>query len=554
MERLQLWWDLAGPSKFVGRIVRTVAQSQRVICIAASEPRPAGLSDAIDRRLKTDLSFDCIHLNLAGRDQSQPTPHILAEFLDVPVVEVGSVADFASHPSLSDLVVLVDGIDRKHIRRWSLFLRHLASEGGGDAVVGPIMIVFLPVGLTKDEMLELTGPAKVIFAQGVADRYDSVGYIAGIGIRPGDDLTGRVGHAVVLDVAAWSRDCLETMSVWEVADQIEPFALLERAADKVSVPYPCWENGLVDLWDDEPVAHPIASVKHGLHEHLKCRIWGAQASVLLPFTYRILRSMISRYRDVLDKRVSPENPLRKNYNGREILIVDPWKLEFYDLRELTKDVMPRGEFDLVKIAGWARNSMAHRDIIDSRQISLFSDHYEANREKLDCDIPGWNWPRCGQMMTLTVGPSAAGKSTWSAAQGTDVVSSDAVREELAPNGEIPGDQSEIFRRVRARTSSILASGRDVIVDAMHIEQKARTRQVSIAPPDVAVRYAVIDRPLQEKQRDAGWRTYKGIVERYDQLFADELAAVLAGDGNPRIEVEDMRKKASTDDVLPPMTD
>jgi predicted kinase len=554
MERHHLWWDLAGPSKFVGRVVKAVAQSQRVICVAASNPRPAGLADAIDRRLKADLSFDCVRLDLAGKDQSQPTPHLLAELLDVPLVEIGAVADFASHPNLSDLVILVDGVDRRHLRRWSLFLRHLTSEGGGDAVVGPVIILFLPVGLTKDEMLELTGPAKIVSAQGIIDRYDSVGYIAGIGIRPGDDLAGRVGHAVVLDVAAWSRECLETMSVWETSDQIEPFALLERAADKVSIPYPCWENGLVDLWDDEPVAHPIASVKHGLHDHLRRRIWSAQASVLLPFTYRILRSIISRYRDVIERRVSPENPLRKDYNGREILIVDPWKLEFYDVREFTKHVMSRSEFDLVKSAGAVRNAMAHRDLVDSRQLSEFSEHYEANRDALECDVPGWNWPRCGQVMTLTVGPSGAGKSTWSAAQGTEIVSSDAVRMEIAPNGEISGDQSEIFRRVRARSSSLLANGRDVIVDAMHIEEKARLRQVSVAPPDVAVRYAVIDRPLSEKQRDAGWRTYKGIVERYDQLFADQLDMVLSGDGNHRIKVEDIRKMAATDEPPGPVTE
>jgi predicted kinase len=164
-----------------------------------------------------------------------------------------------------------------------------------------------------------------------------------------------------------------------------------------------------------------------------------------------------------------------------------------------------------------------------------------NRQFLDSDIPGWDWPRCGQSMTMTVGPCAAGKSTWSAAQGTEVVSSDAIRSEITAGPDLPGDQSEIFRRVRFRSSRVLSNGRDVIVDAMHVELKNRLRQVAITPPDVAVRYAVIDRPLAEKQRDAGWRAGKGIVERYHQEFSEQVKEVLAGDGDPRVRVQDLRK-------------
>jgi hypothetical protein len=41
-------------------------------------------------------------------------------------------------------VLIVDGIDKKHLRRWSLFLRQLMAESTEDAVVGPIPFFFLP--------------------------------------------------------------------------------------------------------------------------------------------------------------------------------------------------------------------------------------------------------------------------------------------------------------------------------------------------------------------------------------------------------------------------
>ena len=76
---------------------------------------------------------------------------------------------------------------------------------------------------------------------------------------------------------------------------------------------------------------------------------------------------------------------------------------------------------------------------------------------------------------------------------------------------------------------------------MHVEAKHRLRQVEIAPPDFAVRYVVIDRPLSEKQRDAGWRANKEIVEKYDRDFAEQVEVVLSADGDLRIKVQDLRK-------------
>jgi hypothetical protein len=513
--------------------------------VSVPDPRPAGLCNAIEQKLRAEHSVECASLDVSSCDQAQSIPHLLAEMLGVSAVDIGSVSDFASHPHLVDQILIVDGIQRKHLRRWSLFLRQLHSERTGEAIVGPIVIAVLPIGLNRDESAELRGSARIISTQGTVDRYDTISYVTGIGARPATDLVSRIGHAVAIDVAAWSRELLETMIVWDSADQIDPFAPLDRAAERSPYSYPCWENGLVDYWDDEPAAHAVAAVKHGFREHVKRRIWSAQASILLPFTHRILRSLTSKYRDVLAKKVSPERPLLKRYGDREVAITDFWKLEFHDFRELTKHALTPAETELARIAGWTRNAVAHRDIIKPERISQFSEHYEVNREALDTDIPGWNWPRCGQTMILTVGPSGAGKSRWSARQGIEIVSSDEIRREMSPDGEIPGDQGNVFHRVRTGSSRVLETGQDVIVDAMHLEVDHRLRQISIAPPDIGVKYVIIDRPLDEKQRDAGWRSGRGIIEKYDRLFPTQVAAALAGDGRLQIQVLDLRSPSRT---------
>lgn len=74
------------------------------------------------------------------------------------------------------------------------------------------------------------------------------------------------------------------------------------------------------------------------------------------------------------------------------------------------------------------------------------------------------------------------------------------------------------------------------MDAMHVEVEHRRRQVESAPPDIGIRYVIID---PDKQRDAGWRSGRGIVEKYDQVFPEKVQSALSGDGNPGVEVIDL---------------
>ncbi|UPK37902.1 hypothetical protein IVB18_11705 [Bradyrhizobium sp. 186] len=120
--------------------------------------RLSGLTAAIDRRLRTELSLDCVPIDLTTDDQSQPIAHLLAGFLDVSAVEIGTVADFAGHPRLIDRVLIVDGLERTQLRRWSLFLRQLMAEPAEETVVGPVLLVLLPTGLGRDDRSALCGP------------------------------------------------------------------------------------------------------------------------------------------------------------------------------------------------------------------------------------------------------------------------------------------------------------------------------------------------------------------------------------------------------------
>ena len=205
MDREALWWAQAGPSSVLGKIALAVSRKERVVCISTPTPRMSGLKAAIERRLRTELSLDSVSIDLTAEDQSQPIAHMLAGFLDVSAVEIGTVAEFAVHPSLVDRVMIVDGLDRTQLRRWSLFLRQLMAEPPEETVVGPVLLVLLPTGLNRDDRSTLCGPAPLVSTQGMCDRYDSASYAAAIGARPAQGLTSRVGHAAAIEVAAWSQ-------------------------------------------------------------------------------------------------------------------------------------------------------------------------------------------------------------------------------------------------------------------------------------------------------------------------------------------------------------
>jgi hypothetical protein len=146
--------------------------------------------------------------------------------------------------------------------------------------------------------------------------------------------------------------------------------------------------------------------------------------------------------------VSPQKPWIKKYGTREVPVIDYWKLEFYDFQQLTENILSPEEAELRRVAHAIRNKVAHPDLVKPDQIARISDYYEAHRDLIEGDVPGWNWPRCGQSMILTVGPSGGGKSRWSAEQGVEVVSSDEIRKETTPTG----------RRRAARRASSIGSG------------------------------------------------------------------------------------------------
>lgn len=153
------------------------------------------------------------------------------------------------------------------------------------------------------------------------------------------------------------------------------------------------------------------------------------------------------------------------------------------------------------------------------------------------------------LLTVMIGPSGAGKTAWVDGMGYPgrmVLSSDEIRADLC-DGDFK-DQSQnhvVFSAVHHIARERLLHGLPTIVDATNIRRKDRVAIAKLAPEETIVQYVVLDRPMEQKIRDGGWRNdviIKGVplMQYHQNTFNSNLKFILAGDDLPNVRVNDLR--------------
>lgn len=169
----------------------------------------------------------------------------------------------------------------------------------------------------------------------------------------------------------------------------------------------------------------------------------------------------------------------------------------------------------------------------------------------------WNEPSAPAkgLLTLLVGTSGAGKSHWLASLDPTgpraygiylphVLSSDQFRSDLCGDFRDQTKNDEVFAALHAVARTRLSHGLPTVIDATHLRRKDRLEAVALAQGG-AVRYIVIDRPTEEKRRDAGWRATLpfDLIAKHEQTFRSQLKDILTGDGQHNVDVIDLRRAA-----------
>lgn len=153
------------------------------------------------------------------------------------------------------------------------------------------------------------------------------------------------------------------------------------------------------------------------------------------------------------------------------------------------------------------------------------------------------------LLHIMVGPTGAGKSTylmnkyWNdiLALNYVLVSSDSIRQELCGDFRDQSKNDLVFDLLHERVALRMKYGLFTVVDATNLYRKDRLAVANLCPRDAKVTYIVIDRPLEEKLKTAGWRAeVPGLIEKHDQRFKSQLKDILAGDNLPNVTVLDKR--------------
>jgi len=145
-------------------------------------------------------------------------------------------------------------------------------------------------------------------------------------------------------------------------------------------------------------------------------------------------------------------------------------------------------------------------------------------------------------LVVLVGAAGSGKSTLAARlfAADQILSSDAFRSIVSGHEADQTSARAGFAMLHRELDRRLAAGLTTVVDATNLRRKDRMAAASLAPEGGAVRYIVIDRPMDEKYRDAGWRAEIkdkdgqpfDLIAKHAQTFASQAKDIIAGDGLP----------------------
>jgi len=531
-------WELPGPARFLSRVAASAGEDGGSACLGLPATVPDGLINAIAHHIRTILGTRVLVADASQGLGARGPVHWLAARASVAATGIRSVTDFLDEPSMADVVFVVHSMPRKDWREWSGFLRLLRTERSRtERMTAPVIVLVPPPGVSRQEIVAIFGKRESRWIGRVTRLDTEIAADRALGWKGGEDLASRVATACVVEVSGWDLRMVEALAALPQENQMSPLEALRAEAWKLPPDPPTWDNGLVDLWDGAPFEHTLSLIRRGREADLDRRLWRAQMRTAFPFLERVQATVIAHHRKLLAESLA-ENPLRKEYRGgrtKDILV--PEELESWDLLDRLRSRIPASDEAFLQVCHRLRNCLAHMKPAPEHFILRLSRYWEENAYHYMDDCHGWDWPRSGQKLVLMIGPSGAGKSRWA-----DIVSSDEIRVELHGSMDMAGDQGPVFDQVRKDVVARLENGQNAVIDATNLVAADRISNARLAPVDFPVEYIVIDRPMDLKLRDAGWRAAKPwLLEKHAKDFAAGVEMILAGDGLANVRVFDMRQ-------------
>ena len=540
---IQKFWSLTGPSRFLAQIIQS-AETHGIAGVTIPDSMPAGLLDSIRERLTASGYSKIIHVK--SDKTRRPIVHRVAAAAGIHGAALRSIRSLLVASETSSAVFLIDRLDPKDWLEWAIFLRAFRAER--ERVQGlllPSLVVVLPVDLPRADVVRIFGRTEIHW-RGRVSWLDMRTYVSRvIGFDSPDTLVERIAEATVVELAGYDPDLASFLASHDLGELVSTEGLIAKLTRK-ECPLPTWSNGLCDEFDGRVFPNTTASLGRFDRKTVERRIWRAHVGTIMRLIDEVREAFCRRYADVL-RAAMPY--IYVDARGDQQTVDDPRDLELYHLRTLLEGAATAKEIVFLKTINKARNHVAHFETVPSNIIQALSASWDEMRDGLTTD--SWAWPRCGQRLTVMIGPTGAGKTTHAKRHhsGDQIVSSDEIRIEKFGSLTIEGPQDAIFDEARRRVVDKLSKGESVVFDATNLRARDRLAVVDLAPVDLEVVYVVIDRPIESKLLLGGWRSEKpNLISAHTDLFLRELPAILKGDGRPNVTVKDVREVSDAPNV------
>ncbi len=461
---------------------------------------------------------------------------------------------FLTEQAVPGRVYIIRDIPAAYWRDWKVFLTDYTTACS-NAPDHPHLIVIVPHGLSHSDIYGVSDRDGIFVWTDILSRSDMSQLAEQLDGRPRGILE-KFARATSVELAGPDTGLLRLLLKLPLSEQIKPNTALRRlitsVADKLPENQPItWEEGVVYEWSGEVEVNTIRLGMDRRWDGINHRIWKAHLPIAMETTDLIRESLIRRHFSTLNYYASPTNPFEARRGQKTFLKKSPHELEVTDIIKLHQDLLDDNkgflwgdDWNLARFARNMRHAVAHMEPVDERCILSVTELWKRSAaSRYSQGEIGWDWARCEQKATVLIGPAGAGKSSWAQKQKCTVISRDDVRHRIKlkqPN--IP--EGIILDAYLSEAIEVLKSGRDVIMDATHIDQHVRYRILAMVPADIPIDYVVIDRPIDEKIRDGGWRNApgkQGMIKEHHDRFLEEIDAILSGDGDKRVTVIDQRK-------------
>ena len=253
----EAFWVLPGPARFVSEVVEQVLSSRRgIVGIALPKRMPDGVFDAIRESLLDRGSGRVVRVRAGDRMFERSIVHGLAYVAGARDGSIRTVAALAASDAASATTFLVEGVRVGDWPRWAAFLRSFAvASADADRSLAPVVAVCRPPGLPESAVARLFDRDEVGWRGRVSplDMRMHVGTLRGHAGK--ETLLEKVAAETVVRLAMWDPAMAGAFATLDARRLVDPEAMVAAAAGSGSDDAPCWENGLVDLWDGRPALH-----------------------------------------------------------------------------------------------------------------------------------------------------------------------------------------------------------------------------------------------------------------------------------------------------------